>query len=179
MNLKNFPELETERLILRRLLESDWKSISYLRSDVIVNEFVKRAKADSKEKALNFIKEINEKFEKNLILYWSISLKNDQKMIGSICLWNFSEDKKTAEMGYDLNPEFQNKGIMNESMLKVLDYGFHQLTLKKIEAFTHKQNKNSISLLIKNNFELNKTRSDKNNLENIIFEIIPPAASSR
>jgi ribosomal-protein-alanine N-acetyltransferase len=174
MKIEEFPVLKTERLTLRKLVETDWESISYLRSDKIVNEFVKRAKADTKEKAIEFIKNTNSKIDNNLIIYWSISLKNDKKMIGSICLWNFSEDKKTAEMGYDLDPKFQNKGIMNESMHKVLDFGFQQLNLEKIEAFTHKRNKNSIRLLIKNNFQLNKTRLDKNNLKNLIFEIIRP-----
>ena len=39
---------------------------------------------------------------------------NHFEMIGSICLWNFTDNQKSAEIGYDLSPKYQRKGIMNE-----------------------------------------------------------------
>ena len=151
-----FPTIKTERLVLRNLKESDWESVSYLRSDKIVNQFVKRKNAHNQEKALEFILNTNLKISNNELIYWCIALKNETKMIGSICLWNFSEDRKVAEIGYDLDPKYQRKGIMTESINAVLNFGFRKLSLEKIEAFTQKQNKNSISLLINNQFQLNK-----------------------
>lgn len=178
MKFKGFPVLRTDSLVLRKLNQSDWESVSYLRSDKIVNQFVKRPNADSKEKAMDFIEKTNLKINKNQLIYWSISLKDNPKMIGSICLWNFSKDKNIAEIGYDLDPKFQKKGIMNESMKEVLNFGFQTLNLEKIEAFTHKKNESSKGLLINNNFCLNDDRIDKNNLDNIIFEINRPAAKN-
>lgn len=52
MTNNNFPELETDRLILTRLKISDWKMISFLRSDQEVNKFVKRSSAATQEEAL-------------------------------------------------------------------------------------------------------------------------------
>ncbi len=52
MNKNIFREITTERLFLRRLKQTDWVMISYLGSDMEVNQFVKRPNADSKEKAL-------------------------------------------------------------------------------------------------------------------------------
>lgn len=109
INFNPFPIIKTERLLLRRLDVSDWNVISYLRSDVIVNKFVRRPKAENKTEAIKFIDKINEGIGNNEFIYWSICLKNRPVMIGSICLWNFSPDKKTAEVGYDLNPDFQKK----------------------------------------------------------------------
>jgi len=172
-----FPTIKTERLVLRKLKESDWETISYLRSDKIVNQFVKRKNADTQEKALEFILNTNSKISNNDLIYWCITLKNEPKMIGSICLWNFSKDRKVAEIGYDLDPKYQRKGIMTESMIAVLNFGFQQLNVKKIEAFTQKQNENSISLLINNQFQLKKGRFDKNNEDNRIFELYRPAAN--
>lgn len=168
------PELQTDRLVLRRLRETDWKEIQYLRSDEMVNKFVKRSKAETKEKALAFIQRINTELETRKCIYWSISLKNNQEMIGSICLWNFSKDKKTAEVGYDLNPLFHRMGIMNEAMQAVLDFGFQELNLHKIEAFTQRNNEPSLQLLERNNFIQNEERFDQNNPENLIFEIYSP-----
>ena len=34
---------------------------------------------------------------------WGITRKESNDLIGTICLWNFSADKKTAEVGYDLD----------------------------------------------------------------------------
>ena len=176
--MNTFPTIKTERLVLKKLKESDWETVSYLRSDEIVNQFVKRKKADTQKKALEFILNTNLKISNNELIYWCITLKNETRMIGSICLWNFSEDRKVAEIGYDLDPKYQRKGIMNESMIAVLNFGFRKLNLEKIEAFTQNQNKSSISLLINNQFQLNKERFDKDNEDNRIFELYRPAANN-
>ena len=121
MKQNPFLEIKTERLFLRRLKQSDWEMISYLRSNKEVNEFVKRPSAESKEKALEFISKINRGIKDRGIYYWTITERKRDEMIGSICLWNFSKDLKMAEVGYDLSPKFQRKGIMNESLKSVLD----------------------------------------------------------
>ena len=125
--MNTFPTIKTERLVLKKLNESDWETVSYLRSDKIVNQFVKRKNADTQEKALEFILNTNLKISNNELIYWCITIKNESKMIGSICLWNFSEDRKVAEIGYVLDPKYQRKGIMNESMIAALNFGFRKL----------------------------------------------------
>lgn len=171
INFNPFPIIKTERLLLRKLDVSDWNVISYLRSDVIVNKFVRRPKAENKTEAIKFIDKINEGIGNNEFIYWSICLKNRPVMIGSICLWNFSPDKKTAEVGYDLNPDFQKKGIMQEGLRSILDFGFNELNLDFIEAFTHRENESSKKLLEKNGFLLVEKRKDEDNPDNIIFAI--------
>lgn len=179
MKINPFPSLLTDRLILRRLLKDDWKQIQYLRSDGDVNKFVKRSSAETREKALKFISKINTELEMQKCVYWSICLKGDSYMIGSICLWNFSEDRKKAEVGYDLHPQFHKQGIMGEAMKAILDFGFHQLNLDKIEAFTQQNNEPSKLLLERNNFILNKDRFDNEHPLNMIFEIYSPNYSSK
>ena len=129
--MNTFPTIKTERLVLKKLKESDWETVSYLRSDKIVNQFVKRKNADTQEKALEFILNTNLKISNNELIYWCITLKNESKMIGSICLWNFSEDRKVAEIGYDLDPKYQRKGIMTESINAVLNFGFRKFQISK------------------------------------------------
>ncbi|MFT5915664.1 MAG: ribosomal-protein-alanine N-acetyltransferase [Bacteroidia bacterium] len=75
MKSSQFPTIETERLVLRRLVESDWRMISYLRSDKEVNQFVERSSAESKEKALGFISKTNLEIENNALLYWVMTEK--------------------------------------------------------------------------------------------------------
>ena len=86
-------------------------------------------------------------------------------------MWNFSKDYKTAEVGYDLNPNFQKKGVMSEALNSVVNFGFIELYIDRIEAFTHIQNENSKKLLVKNGFSIIEYRKDNNDLSNVVFEI--------
>jgi len=181
MKFNPFPEIKTERLVLRKIEESDYDIILFLRSDITVNKFIERPenrKTKNKTDAIKFIKEINENANNNKSISWGITLKNNPKIVGTICLWNFSNDKKIAEIGYDLNPEFQRIGIMNEALKSVINFGFNKLNLYKVEAFTHKENKSSIRLLKKNRFQFIENRKDEDNTNNIIFEIEKPAANN-
>ena len=166
---KSFPKLKTQRLTLRRLKETDNNDIFFLRSDKKVMKYIKRIQLNSLEEANDFIHRIDTQIMESTIFYWAITINNNPKLIGTICLWNFSKDKKTAEIGYDLNPKYHRQGIMNEAMQSVLGFGFKMINLETIEAFTHKNNNNSIKLLIKNDFTLSKNRKDNKNINNVIF----------
>lgn len=178
MEFTPLPKLKTERLILRKIENTDSKTLLFLRSDKIINQFIKRQKTETEEEVLEFIEKINKGINNNEWLYWSISLKTNEKMIGTICLWNFSKNRKVAEVGYELIPKFQKKGIASEALNHVINFGFSKLNLDKIEASTHKKNESSQSLLEKNKFLLKVDKKDKDNIDNIIFEIKKPAANT-
>lgn len=169
--INSFPQLETQRLVLRKLKETDYERIIYLRSDAEVNRFVERPKAENREDALAFIERISLEFLSSKSIYWVITEKGAEEMLGSICLWNFSEDGTTAELGYDLAPAAQGKGFMDEALKRILKFGFEEAGFQKIEAFTQKDNLPSIKLLKKNHFELNSERTDPENALNLIFEL--------
>ena len=57
-----------------------------------------------------------------------------------------------AEIGYMLDPQWQGKGLMQEVMDKLLDYGFSTLGLHSVEANVNPGNIASIRLLERNNF---------------------------
>ena len=63
---------------------------------------------------------------------------------------------------------------MSEAVNCILNYGFENLNLKMIVAFTNKNNSNSIKLLQKSNFILNENRRDEKYPENLIFELNNP-----
>lgn len=174
MKFQPFPEIKSERLFLRNIKASDCEAILFLRSDKTINKFIERPEhriTKDISDAIRFIEELNEYIENNKSIAWGITLKNETQIIGTICLWNFSQNNKTAEVGYDLDPKFHKKGIMSESLKMIIDFGFKELNLDKIEAFTHKENEHSRSLLKKNGFHLIEYRKDLDNASNIIFEL--------
>lgn len=154
MNFIPFPILYTDRLQLRQLEIEDNAAILQLRSDENVNRFIDRKQMESIEEADVFIEKIYDSIEENKCLYWAISFKTQKKLIGTICLWNIDLEKNEVEIGYELKPEFQGKGIMDEALKQVLAFAFNTLGFVAVVAFTHRINFNSSRLLLNNNFIL-------------------------
>src|SRR5476651_260916 len=116
----NFPEMETERLLLRRLTDQDALQIHKLRSDPTINAFVGRTSSQGIDDALAYIYKIGRLIENNECVYWGISLKSSPILIGTICYWNFNIEEEIAEIGYELLPEYQGIGIMMEVLKRLL-----------------------------------------------------------
>jgi len=152
VNFSPFPMLKTDRLILRKLSLDDAEEIFFLRSNDMVNKYIDRHKAKDIDEVIAFINKVNIGVANNNWLYWAICFKDNPKLVGTICLWNLNEDENKAEVGYELNPEYQGKGIAKDSLSMVVDFGFNTLQIDKIEAYTHKENLTSTKLLEKFNF---------------------------
>ncbi|MBL4659018.1 MAG: GNAT family N-acetyltransferase [Alcanivoracaceae bacterium] len=173
MHIFPTPILQTPRLILREVCASDWQQILHLRSDPQVNALVNRPLSKTKEDAIAFIKKVDGNNKAEKIIYWGIVLPETNKVLGSICLWNFSEDRKTAEVGYDLSVAAQGKGYMTEAMQAILDFGFTKLGLTTVEAFTQSNNAASTKLLGKFGFDLLADRKDETNKLNAVYALNP------
>lgn len=152
MSTKTFPILKTDRLTLRRLSINDYQDVFDLRSDPEINKFLGRQSCKTTEDAKNFISSINENIEKGGAYYWTILVTETKEIAGTVCLFAFSDEQNSCEIGYELKLKFQKQGIMQEAVEKVIEYVFQTLKFKKINAFTHFENQNSINLLLKLNF---------------------------
>lgn len=169
-NFTSFPILTTERLTLRQLSIDDQQNIFALRSDTEINKYLDREPSKTIEDAINFINKINDNIKNHNSIYWAISLTKAKTFVGTICLFNFLNEKNSCEIGYELMTKFQGQGIMKEAMEEVIDYAFQTLQFQKIVAFTHYGNQNSTKLLAKFNF-LQFREADKENLDLNIFTL--------
>ena len=156
--LSTFPILTTEQLTLRQLLETDVEEIFLLRSDITINKFLDRQPSETLEDALNFIRKVRD----NELLYWAITQTQNGKLIGTICLFDFSDKSNTCEIGYELLTDYQAQGIMSEATQKIIVFAVHTLGIKTIEACTHKDNQSSTKLLQKFNFVKTEIVDDAN-----------------
>jgi ribosomal-protein-alanine N-acetyltransferase len=164
MNFPPFTDLETERLLLRQLQLEDEEEIFQLRSDKKVNAFLDRPIATSIDDARQFINKIITA----KAMMWAITLKDNPKLIGTIVYWNIVKEKDEAEVGYELLPQYHSQGIMQEALLKVIEFGFKDLGLKTIVADPKAINEQSVKLLEKCGFV------KKGAIENgyLIYELI-------
>ncbi len=163
-----FPIIITERLNLRKITPTDVDRVYYFRSDKDINRYIKRP-PQTPEMAIAHIQLLESNLKSDIGIAWGISTKESDILIGSICLWNFSEDKKTAEVGYDLDPEFQGKGIMSEALKAVLDFGFNQRGFETIEAYTDYRNIPSKKLLKSHGFIPSVGKKDADNQHNEVY----------
>jgi [ribosomal protein S5]-alanine N-acetyltransferase len=147
-----FTNLNTGRLLLRELHPEDAEEIFRLRTDDSVNEFLGRPRAVTIDDARDFIQKILTNAKNNKGVMWVITLPGDTKLAGTVVFWNIEPEKAKAEIGYELLPEHQGKGIMTEALKKVIDFGFKELQFKTICAETHPKNQSSIKLLKKLGF---------------------------
>lgn len=161
----------TKRLVLRMITEHDAAAIFKIRSDQEINRFLHRIPPKDSFDGLEFILNIKKKSANNEIVFLGITYQNDPQLLGTICLWKFSNTRDRAELGYELLPAHHGNGIMSEAANFFLNYGFNELNLKTIDAFTNKDNFNSIKLLQKLKFILNENRHDEKFPENLIFEL--------
>lgn len=179
LNFSPFPSLSTKRLDLRRISDEDEEEIFFLRSDKEMLQFLDRDPAKSIEEARQWMRMINDGIDNDQYITWAMALKNDPKLVGTIAFWNVQREHYRAEIGYALHSKFQGKGLMQEAMTTVLDYGFNTMNLHSVEANVNPHNRRSIQLLEKNGFvrEAYHRENYYHNgrfLDSVIYSLVDP-----
>jgi ribosomal-protein-alanine N-acetyltransferase len=99
---------------------------------------------------------MNNGVDNDLWTFWGIFLNDCKQLIGTISLWNFDQANNSAELAFGLHPIYQHQGYMKESVTVVCHFGFSQLHLKTIFAYTEKENIPSQKLLVSLGFSFAK-----------------------
>ncbi|WP_316824645.1 GNAT family N-acetyltransferase [Pedobacter miscanthi] len=157
-DFSTFPVLETDRLILRRLTLTDALEIYQLRSDANVAVLTGKAPFVHIDEAIAYINKIDNFVSKDESIFWAVSYKGAPNMIGAVCMWDFDIPSGTVEIGYELLPQFQHKGIMIEAVTRALGYAFEVMGVETVVAFTVSGNPPSVKLLEKAGFILSTDR---------------------
>ncbi len=151
-------KLETKMLtkghvLLRPIDNTDAPFVFKLRSDTDNMRFVDMKLYEDKNRAERFIRAVSNDMAAGRVCFWVIYLPDTKDLIGTVCLWNITEDGNSAEIGYELLPDHQGHGYMREAVSMVIDYAFSEAGLSRIEAITHKDHNSSLSLLSHLNFQ--------------------------
>jgi RimJ/RimL family protein N-acetyltransferase len=149
--------LETERLILRNLVEEDYKRLYLLDSDPEVMKYVGMPTLSKIEESKEVVKMIMQQYEDNGLGRLAVIEKESGLLIGwSGLKLNTSEVngyQNFYELGYRFLPETWGKGYATESGKASLDYGFNDLKAEIIYAYAHSENLVSNHILTKLGFE--------------------------
>lgn len=114
-------------------------------------------------KVINYV---NEQYERNKIGRFATIIKETGEFIGWTGI-KFVDDHvengntNFFDYGYRLNPNFWNKGYATEASTAWLDYGFNQMNIDKMNAYTHAQNGASNHVLQKVGMKFMEDYPDK------------------
>lgn len=151
--MTKFPVLETERLVLRQLSQGDARDIFHYFSLDEVTKFYDLESFTYINQAEELISRWSQRFDRNLGVRWGITLRSENGIIGTCGFHDWRKNHQKAEIGYELTPEYWRNGIMTEAIQKVIDYGFNNLGLNRIEAFVEPENIRSRKVLEKKGFK--------------------------
>lgn len=146
---------ETERLILRKLKNSDTTAIFEMRKDPDIMRYISEPQTDL-ESSVNWIIKMSEKWDKERIGFSAVVVKETKEFIGWCGLWTLKETDE-IEVGYAIAKKFWGKGYATEAAERCLQYGFGELKLDKIVALAYPENKASQQVMKKLGMEYIRT----------------------
>jgi [ribosomal protein S5]-alanine N-acetyltransferase len=157
---------ETERLLLRRWQESDYKDLYEYAKREDVGPFAGWAPHKSEQES----KDVIRYFLQNNNSY-AIVWKEENKAIGSIGFHKRTPDVKLShlaqrEVGFALNPAYWGRGIVPEAVNHLLVFGFEQLQLDLIWCGHFDFNKKSKRVNEKCGFQYRFQKKDRYKLFN-------------
>ena len=147
MNFTPFPTIETEHLLLRRITLDDTNDMFEMRKDPRMYEYLDTKVDKNPGETKAYISKMNHGIDEEKWIIWAIEHIQSNKVIGTICIRNLKEEEESGELGYGIIPDYQGQGLMKESLVSVIEYGFEVMKLKVLEAYTEENNEKSINLL--------------------------------
>lgn len=150
---KKFPELYTKRLILRELRIDDANTLFKYWSDDEVTKYLNMEPFVTKQQTFRMIKVLSNLFKHEEGIRWAIVRKEDNVTIGTCGFNSLILKSSRGEVGYELGRIYWGNGYATESLKEILRYGFEEIKLNRIEAFTVPEAHKSINVLKKLGFK--------------------------
>ncbi len=144
---ERFPVLETERLRLRESRPDDAEATLAVLSSEEVCRYYDLSPLALPSEAAALIAGRAAAFDRWERIRWALARREDDALIGSCGLSRWDEEAGQAELGYELSPAWQGRGLMREALSAVLTFGFQRMQLQQVEANVVPGNEPSLRLL--------------------------------
>ncbi|MBE9097240.1 GNAT family N-acetyltransferase [Tychonema sp. LEGE 07203] len=132
--LANLPTIETERLLLRKISLNDASDMFEYASNPEVSEYTMWSTHTSIEDTKYFLKSLTKMYKRRELVDWGLVHKVDEKFIGTCGFVEWSMNHSRAEMGYAISSKYWNQGYMSEAVNAMMEFGFREMLLNRIEA---------------------------------------------
>ena len=151
------PELQTNRLLLRRMERGDAQDIYAYSSDPEVARYVLWHAQTSITEAKDYIRYMKSRYRHDEPSSWGIIDKASGHLIRTIGYMNYDMDNGTIEIGYSLAKWKWNQGLMTEALNRVINYTFESMDVNRIEAMHEPENPASGKVMEKCNMKYEGT----------------------
>jgi ribosomal-protein-alanine N-acetyltransferase len=139
--------LSTDRLTFRPFVEDDFEDLRRFHTDPAVQTgYDPTGRAWSDEAIAQRLKSYIAEHERQGFSRWKLSLRSGQ-FVGRAGLgWHV--EGESVELGYGLLPQFWGFGYAREAASALVGWGFGNLPVSKIVAFTYRHNPRSRRALV-------------------------------
>ena len=162
-DLRLFPNLLTERLILRKLASKDLNALEVLANNIeITNRIINFPYPFRPHDASLRLAYINKGYLEGQRYIFAIVESKTGNFMGEIGLHYHDQRQNHFQLSYWLGQPFWRQGFMSEAIARMLDFGFNELCADLIYADCHSSNIASIMALLKNHFKLHSTHGNVN-----------------
>jgi [ribosomal protein S5]-alanine N-acetyltransferase len=151
-DFSTFPTLTTKRLALREVEPSDAADMFVWRSDPEVQKYNSEPMQEVAEAAA-LIEQLRGEYASYEAIYWVVTLRDEGRPIGLFGFVSWQRYHRRANIGYDLRRDHWGRGIATEALHAMLDFGFEQMRLNRVEAETIADNHGSVRLLQRLGFQ--------------------------
>ena len=160
--------LETQRLILRPLELSDAEALFELNKNPNVHKYLWQKPEVAIEESIKVIEYVQRQYKENNIGRFATILKDTNEFIGWTGIKFVNDHVENGntnffDYGYRLGEPHWNKGYATEATQFWLDYGFNQMKIEIMNAYTHAQNGASNHILQKCGMQFIKEYLDPDN----------------
>lgn len=128
------PHLQTERLLLRKMMKSDSHDMFEYARQEEVTRYLLWDPHQSESYTAKYLNYIQSRYRSGDFYDWALVVKDTYKMIGTCGFTRFHTEANGAEVGYVLNPAYWGQGLAAEAVRAVIRFGFVELRLHRIEA---------------------------------------------
>ena len=131
---RNPPVLFTERLMLRKMERFDSEDMFEYASLPETTEYLLWSPHPDLNYTRKYIALIGGQYKNCQFYAWAVCLRDGGKMIGTCGFTKLDAKNMCGEIGYVINPAYRGKGYAAEAAKKVMEFGFDDLALQRIEA---------------------------------------------
>jgi [ribosomal protein S5]-alanine N-acetyltransferase len=151
-DFSSFPALVTERLFLREMTAEDVNSLLMLFGNPEVVKFIGMQPIKTIEQANEWLKWMGGFFAEKEGLRWGITLQ-DGTFVGSAGLHRWNKEAQYAKIGCDIAFKYWGNGYGQEAMRQIIEFGWEQMKLNRIEAEIVSGNEASVHVVEKLGFK--------------------------
>lgn len=162
--------IETERFLLRPIVDSDIDFIHEALSDTTVTKYY-GVHFDTLEETIEQMAWYSNLLKENSGIWWCFEDLAVKELVGAGGYNDLVKEIGKAEIGFWVLPNYWGQGVMQECFPIIVDYGLNSLGLRRIEGFVESNNDACKRAMSRTDFVLEDTFEEFDSRKQVMVQI--------